>query len=89
MKWLRDNPVIGLLGLLGTIVVTVWTMSSEYGLLAKRSDVEVVEEVLKSGLLELARCVDNPQYVLQIDPEQPVASCETRVYRTLDKHKDQ
>ena len=62
MKWLRDNAVVlGLLGLLGAVAVTVCTMSSEYDLLAKRSDVEVVEDVLKSGLLELARCADNPQ----------------------------
>ena len=83
MKWLRENATV--LGLVGALLVALWFIYAEYGTLAKKNEVQALERVLKSGLLELARCVDNPQYVLASDPEQPVPSCETRVFRTLDE----
>ena len=83
MKWLREIAVVLGLG------AALWGVFVAYGTLAKKNEVEALERVLKSGLLELARCVDNPQYVLASDPEQPVPDCETRVFRALDTERGQ
>ena len=82
MKWLREHAQV--LGLVGALVLALWAVFVAYGALAKKSEVEALERLLRSGLLELARCVDNPQYVLPSEPAQPVPTCETRVYRALD-----
>ena len=86
MKWLRENAAV--LTLAGALLVGLWVIFVEHGTLAKKNEVEVLEKVLKSGLLELAKCVDNPQYVLGSDPEHPVPSCETKVYRAFDDVPD-
>lgn len=83
MKWLRENAAV--LGLVGALSAVLWGVFVAYGTLAKKNEVEALERVLKSGLLELAKCVDNPQYVLASDPEQPVPNCETRVFRALNE----
>ena len=87
MKWLRKNAAV--LGLGGALLAALWGVFVVYGTLAKKNEVEALDRVLKSGLLELARCVDNPQYVLASDPEQPVPNCETRVFRALDENRGQ
>ena len=87
MKWLRENAAVLSLG--AVILAVLWGVFVVYGTLAKKNEVEALERVLKSGLLELARCVDNPQYVLASDPEQPVPNCETRVFRALDENGGQ
>ena len=83
MRWLRENAAV--LGLVGGLFAVLWGIFVTYGTLAKKNEVEALERVLKLGLLELARCVDNPQYVLASDPEQPVPNCETRVFRAVDE----
>ena len=79
MQWLREIAVVLGLG------AALWGVFVAYETLAKKNEVEELERVLKSGLLELARCVDNPQYVLASDPEQPVPNCETMVFRALNE----
>ena len=83
MKWLRENAAV--LGLVGALLAGLWFIFVEYGTLAKKNEVEALERILRSGLLELAKCVDNPEYVLESDREQPVPSCETKVFRALDE----
>ena len=61
MNWLRDNAAV--LGLGGSLLIGIVVLFVEYGPLEKKSEVEALERVLRSGLVELAKCVDNPQYV--------------------------
>ena len=63
----------------------VWAVVEVYGTLAKKDDIKV----LKSGILELARCVDNPQYVRGSDRAQREPTCETRVFRALEEEGSQ
>ena len=92
MNWLREHAgeltlVAKLLGALGVISAGLWYAFSEYSSLAKKSEVESLERVLKSGLLELAECVDNPQYLVESDPPQPKHECEIRIYRTIEEEE--
>ena len=61
MKWLREN--VNFLGFAGTLLVFIWFVFGEYQQLAKKEELEARERVLKSALLDLAKCVDNPQYL--------------------------
>ena len=82
MRWLREHA--GVIGLVGAVLIGLVTMFVEYGPLAKKSEVTTLEKVLRSGLVELAKCVDNPQYVGGSDRADREPSCETRVFRALE-----
>lgn len=82
MKWLRENA--GVLSLAIIVLGLLWTVFVEYGKLAKKSEIEALRTVLKTGLLELAECVDHPKNAQSSGPEQLVRNCEIEVYRALD-----
>ena len=83
MKWLRDNATV--LGLVGTLLVGLVVIFVEYGPLAQKNELKALEKIMRSGLVELAKCVDNPQYVRGSDRAERDPNCETRVYRALEK----
>ena len=85
MKWLRDN--VAVLSLAETLLVVIWFAFGEYQKLLKKKDFEARETVLRSALLDLAKCVDNPQYLGKSQRAERDPSCETRVFRTLEKYK--
>ena len=83
MRWLRDNAT--LIGLFGAVLIGFVTMFVKYGPLIEKSEVKALEKTLRSGLVELAKCVDNPQYVGGSDRADRDPSCETRVFRVLEE----
>ena len=82
MKWLRDN--VAVLSLAVTLLVAIWLAFGEYQQLVKKKEFEARERVLRSALLDLAKCVDNPQYLGESQRADRDPSCETRVFRTLE-----
>ena len=87
MKWLRDNA--GVLTLLGSLLAGGLYLFVEYGPLQKKNEAEAIETILRSSIIELAKCVDNPQYVGESDRADRDPTCETRVYRFLEKGNNQ
>ena len=78
--------------LLVTLVLAVLSAVLDYGPLALKTEVEALEEELEEEVkkledvvIELSKCVDNPQYVTTNDLEQPSISydCYTRVLEFL------
>ena len=87
MKWIREHagPLLSVVGL----VVALWAVFTMYGTLAKTDDVEALERALESALLELAECVDNPQYVESSDRARRDPNCEIRVHREFRQDEDE
>ena len=85
MKWLRDN--VKVLGFVATVLLVIWFAFEKYQDLVKKEEFEAHERVLRSALLDLAKCVDNPQYLEESQRAERDPSCETRVFRTLEKYK--
>ena len=83
MRWLRDHA--GAISLVGSLLVGLVVLFVEYGPLAKKSEVNALEKMLRSGLVELAKCVDSPRYDGGSDRAERDPSCETRVFRALEE----
>ena len=83
MKRIRD--IVAVLGLVGAVSAGFWFAFEEYQGLVKKEEFEARERVLRSTLLELAKCVDNPQYLGASQRAERDPTCETRVFRALDE----
>ncbi len=85
MKRVRD--ILAILTLVGTVFAGIWFAFGEYQTLAKKKELEARERVLKSALLDLAKCVDSPQYLGNSQRAERDPSCETRVFRMLEQYE--
>ena len=68
------------------IIALLWSAFGEYGKLAKKDEVRAVERLM----VELAMCVDNPQYENSNDQRQSVFisyECERRILRALRQNQ--
>lgn len=87
MTWLRQH--VGVLGfaftVLGACLTGLWHVFLEYSSLAKKSEVESLERSLRTGLLELAECVDNLPNVVKLDLPEPRYDCEIKIHRTIEE----
>ena len=79
MNWLETTA--GRISAVVFCVGVLWGLFELYGTLATKDDLKV----LKSGILELARCVDDPQYAPGSDRAQREPTCETRVFRAIEE----
>lgn len=94
MKWFRENA--GLLALIGGVVFYLWNVFLDFGPFIKKdqvyavereieTEIGVVKKILSDSLLELADCVDRPQYDEDSDQAKRDPACQHRVLQALRK----